>query len=201
MATYDDYNQPPSTGGYQDAPSVGPRGSSGKALASLLLGIASFCTACLTGIPAIILGFWSLADIRSSNGRMTGGGMAVTGIVTGILGTFCGLGCGGLMWFGLNMISEMAKSELNTNFVVQQHIGNLESISINWVDTMEAREKEKDLQKQNELWSFDVKGPKGEGIARTHLKQEGDKMRLLGGTLELKNGQQFNLMGGDGNMK
>lgn len=51
-------------------------------MASLVLGLLSFLFFCLTGIPAIILGFVALQKI-SPGGR--GRGLAITGIITGFL--------------------------------------------------------------------------------------------------------------------
>lgn len=196
MATYDDYGQPPQPGGYQEPPYQGPIGSSGKAAASMILGLLSPCFCCFTGIPAIILGFLGLGDIRQSGGRLSGSGMAVTGIIFGLLGTFCWVGCLGFGWFGVNMLNEMAKAELSNNPVIQEHIGQIDSCSINWVDTMEEREKEKNIERQNELWSFDLEGSKGKGLVRARMKQEGDKFRLVDGSLELEDGRLFDLMTG-----
>jgi DNA-directed RNA polymerase subunit RPC12/RpoP len=61
--------------------------TSGKAIASLVLGIASFLCAFLTGIPAIILGILGLRDVNRSRRRTGGTGLAIAGIVTGSLGT------------------------------------------------------------------------------------------------------------------
>jgi prepilin-type processing-associated H-X9-DG protein len=64
----------------------GKVGTSGKAIASLLLGISSlFCTV-ITGLPAIILGILGLSEIEKSGGRRTGKGMAITGVVFGAIG-------------------------------------------------------------------------------------------------------------------
>jgi type IV pilus assembly protein PilA len=63
---------------------TGPPESSGKALASLICGIFFFVFP--SAIAAIILGHISLSDIRKSAGRLTGHGMAVTGLVLGYLG-------------------------------------------------------------------------------------------------------------------
>ncbi len=60
--------------------------TSGKAIASMVLGILSFCLSIFTGIPAIILGILGLNDINRSYGRVKGKGFAVTGIVTGSVG-------------------------------------------------------------------------------------------------------------------
>ena len=56
------------------------------AIVSLILGIASFVCSLLAGIPAIILGIIALSKIGKSNGRLQGGGLAIGGIVTGVIG-------------------------------------------------------------------------------------------------------------------
>jgi prepilin-type processing-associated H-X9-DG protein len=60
-----------------------PERTSGKAIASLVLGITSLFCLIFTGFPAIILGVLGLRDIDRSHGRVTGKGMATTGIVLG----------------------------------------------------------------------------------------------------------------------
>jgi type II secretory pathway pseudopilin PulG len=56
----------------------------GKATASLILGILSIlCFGLLTGLPAIILGHISRGNIEQSRGRLTGGGMALAGLILG----------------------------------------------------------------------------------------------------------------------
>jgi hypothetical protein len=57
-------------------------GTSGKAIASLILGILSFCIPILGSIAAILLGVLGLVDISRSRGRLRGTGLAVGGIVT-----------------------------------------------------------------------------------------------------------------------
>jgi hypothetical protein len=86
----------PALEGYDDLrPDDRPRsrqsdGSSGKATASLILGLLGlFCTSILTGIPAIIFGILGLKDIGRSGGRLGGKGLAVTGIITGGLSILC----------------------------------------------------------------------------------------------------------------
>ncbi len=59
--------------------------SSGLALASMILGVSSF--ACLiTSIPAIICGHIASSQIKRSDGRITGSGLALAGLITGYLG-------------------------------------------------------------------------------------------------------------------
>ncbi len=61
--------------------------TSGKAIASLVLGLMSFFCTLFTGIPAIILGALGLSDIGRSGGRIRGKGMATAGIILGGIGT------------------------------------------------------------------------------------------------------------------
>ncbi len=61
--------------------------TSGKAIASLVLGLMSLVCTLLTGIPAIILGALGLSDIERSGGRIRGKGMATAGIVLGGVGS------------------------------------------------------------------------------------------------------------------
>jgi len=69
------------TGGYDGAE------TSGKAIASLVLGVCSFVCVIFTGVPAVILGCLGLSDINRSKGRLKGSGLAIAGIVTGGLGS------------------------------------------------------------------------------------------------------------------
>jgi hypothetical protein len=61
-----------------------PTQTSGKAIASLVLGFFSFFP--LTAIIGVILGHLSLSDIRKSAGRLGGKGLAIAGLVMGYLG-------------------------------------------------------------------------------------------------------------------
>lgn len=57
--------------------------TSGLATTSLVLGILGFLTFGLTGIVAIILSHLALSQIRKAEGRLTGKGIAIAGLVTG----------------------------------------------------------------------------------------------------------------------
>jgi hypothetical protein len=62
--------------------------TSSKAIVSLVLGVASLVMCGLfTGIPAIILGVQARRSVAQSAGREGGEGLALGGIVTGIVGT------------------------------------------------------------------------------------------------------------------
>lgn len=59
--------------------------TSGKAVASMILGICSFFFSILTGVPAIVLGHLAKTEIRRSGGRLQGEGMALAGLILGYL--------------------------------------------------------------------------------------------------------------------
>jgi hypothetical protein len=69
------------------APPPSPATNSG-ATTSLILGIASLLMCGLiTGIPAIFIGRKARKEIAESNGQQGGDGMALGGLITGIIGT------------------------------------------------------------------------------------------------------------------
>jgi hypothetical protein len=81
---------PPPGYGYPSAP------SNGKATASLIVGITTLvlswcCGVGILGAVAIVLGVRARGEIQASQGRQTGEGMAVAGIVTGVLAVLIGL--------------------------------------------------------------------------------------------------------------
>ena len=61
--------------------------ASGMARASTILGFLSLCLSVFTAIPAIILGIIAIIQISRSHGRLKGTGLAVTGLVCGVLFT------------------------------------------------------------------------------------------------------------------
>jgi prepilin-type processing-associated H-X9-DG protein len=69
-----------------------PAVTSGKAVASLVLGVLSFCALFLAGVPAIIFGALALRDVGRGRGRVKGQGLAITGLVLGIVGTLASCG-------------------------------------------------------------------------------------------------------------
>lgn len=73
------------SGTYVPGMVVPQQDTSGKAVASLVLGISVFLFSILTGIPAIIFGHLAKSDIRKSGGRLQGDGMALAGLILGYL--------------------------------------------------------------------------------------------------------------------
>jgi hypothetical protein len=75
---HSDLAQPPPGG------PLGPPVTSGKAIASLILGL--FFIVLPASILAVVFGHWSRAEIRASAGRLKGAGMAMAGLILGYLG-------------------------------------------------------------------------------------------------------------------
>jgi hypothetical protein len=82
----------------QPVPPVPAPPTSSKATTSLILGVVSlFLCGFFTGIPAIIAGVLARREIRASGGAVGGDGLALGGIVTGILGTLWTLVAAGIL--------------------------------------------------------------------------------------------------------
>lgn len=82
----------------QPVPPVPSPPTSSKATTSLILGVVSlFLCGFFTGIPAIFVGLSARKEIRRSNGALSGDGLALGGIITGILGTLWTLIAAGLL--------------------------------------------------------------------------------------------------------
>jgi prepilin-type processing-associated H-X9-DG protein len=96
--------------------------TSGKAIVCLILGLMSFGCNVFTAVPAVILGFLSLRDVGAGKGRVTGKGLATTGMVIGLIGLFCndgGIGGG----FGLFKLRDASQRQASANNLKQIGLG------------------------------------------------------------------------------
>lgn len=86
----------------QPNPYAPPPPTSGRATTALILGILSMlCTGLFTGIPAIIVGIRARREVRDSSGRLGGDGLALSGIITGTIGTVLSLIAAALLILGI----------------------------------------------------------------------------------------------------
>ncbi len=81
----------------EDEPGPSPAGTSGKAVASLVLGIMSVFCNVLAGLPALIVGILALREIGRSRGRIAGSGLATAGVITACAGTLLSCVVGGVL--------------------------------------------------------------------------------------------------------
>ena len=87
-------------------------------------------------------------------------------IILGVCGGFVVLGCGcciGLGFFGLNFLGEMVKEGYGDHEAVVEHIGEIESINVNFEDTDQA---------DGGGMVFDVEGSKGNGQIVVYDQQD-----------------------------
>lgn len=82
--------------------------TSAGAVWSFVLSLLSFlCLGPLTGIPAIICGHVSYSNIKKSQGTLTGGGLAVAGLVIGYIATV-----GWIMMIALGILGALIETGL-----------------------------------------------------------------------------------------
>lgn len=80
------YQQPPMQPGLPgDAYSMGQPQTSGKAIGSLVCGIAGLLIPFIGAVVAIVLGHLGLSEVKKSGGRLKGDGLAIAGLVLGYL--------------------------------------------------------------------------------------------------------------------
>jgi Protein of unknown function (DUF1559)/Domain of unknown function (DUF4190) len=98
--------------------------SNGAAMASLVLGILSFCLSALAGIPAIVFGVVGLSKAGRAG---TGRGMAIAGLSLGLAGTIATGTAGYLLYRatkkGIDRVMEVAKNSQDSNNLKEIGLG------------------------------------------------------------------------------
>jgi len=85
----------------------GPPKVSALAVSSLVFGL--LCCIPLSGLLGTILGGAGLVRIAKSDGRLTGRGMAFTGLILGLLGTMFWIGAGSVIIYGFKEAQKYAQ--------------------------------------------------------------------------------------------
>ena len=79
--------------------------SAGAVWSFVLSLISLLCLGPLTGIPAVICGHVSCSNIKKSQGTLSGGGLAVAGLVIGYIATV-----GWIMMFALGILGALIEA-------------------------------------------------------------------------------------------
>jgi len=98
---YGQYPAPYPPSGYQ------PPSTNGLAIASLVLGVVGWIPCGAGSIVAIVLGFVARSQIRASQGRQGGDGLALAGIVLGFLAV--------ALWIALLVIGALSSANNGTS--------------------------------------------------------------------------------------
>jgi len=133
MSHSPDFSQPGNTPFQPPRANPSSTGTSGKAIASLILGLVSIVGMCVTGIPGIILGIMGLGDISRSQGRVGGKGLAIVGIVLSSLGTLWTIIALliGMLLPAVQAVRQAARHAQSSNNIRQQSLAMLNYESAN----------------------------------------------------------------------
>lgn len=120
--------------------------------------------------------------------------------VLGGIGAFVLLGCcgcGALAMFGgsaaFGVVANQVKPQLAADPVIQQHIGNLQSVEISLQSITQAAQNPKNQQAGRDM-GIKVKGDKGSGLVVGKLDNSNpNQPRITNGVLQLSTGEEFPL--------
>jgi len=109
-------------------------------------------------------------------------------------------GCGGFLILGgqsmmnsaMNLVGEQIKPTLQADPVVQEHVGEVQKISMNFGASMEETQKSQKAGGAQRM-VFDVEGTKGKGKIVGTTDESGPKPRLKNGELRMPTGETFPL--------
>lgn len=94
--------------------------------------------------------------------------------------------CIGVSIFGLKLVTADVKERLEDHAVVQEHIGNISSFEMNFVDSVS--------NEDDETWVYTIKGDQGEGtVTLNHVTDVTGEEVIRWGRLTLSSGESFDL--------
>ena len=97
------------------------------------------------------------------------------------------------MWFGMDIVTSGVQEQVAGTPAMQEHIGDIQSFSVNFVETGEAANEYGD----DDVLAFDVKGSKGSGqvIVKTSPGPDGSP-NVVWAKLRT-GGEEFDIVGGE----
>jgi hypothetical protein len=107
----------------------------------------------------------------------------------------CCLGCGGaFMHFAFEIVEAEIVDDLNTDPIIQQHLGRVESAEIHFWDSLLEDMKHPDDDDENSWFVFDVQGNKGKGrVIGKSITNAANAEELHEGRLQRPDGSEVKL--------
>ena len=97
------------------------------------------------------------------------------------------LGLAGLGYWGWTLFTEQAKQALNDNPVIQEHIGEIDKLTLDFEATGNA--------KGEDSFVFRIEGSRGSGVVTADfVSVDDDTEEIRAGTLKLESGETHDLM-------
>lgn len=182
-------SQNPFSHPYEIPEAVVPERTSVMAVLSLVFGV--LCVP-FFGLIAIILGVFALFGIKASRGRVSGTGLAVTGIILGILFSLAWGGCVGMGGFVVQMATKQIAPAVGT-MVTAAEQGDVDALGAALTPAAQARLTPEHVEDFRTALGSEMgeyrRGP--EGIVE-YFSKIGEVFRALGNANAKPSGNQFN---------
>lgn len=95
--------------------------------------------------------------------------------------------CGGVAYFGINVVTTEVETALRDNPTLREHVGEIQKFTLNFTRTV-AEDKE-------DVWVYDVVGSKASGeLTVHHVTGAGGKEQVRSASLRLKDGTTVELI-------
>jgi hypothetical protein len=107
--------------------------------------------------------------------------------VSAVVGGLLFLCCGGLAYFGLQIVSDQVRVELEDHPMLVQHLGKIEQFQTDlWASLAEDHD---------DVWVYRVRGAKGEGkVIAMHITVSDDREEIIWAVLVMPDGQRIDLV-------
>lgn len=116
----------------------------------------------------------------------TGKTLLVIGAVCGTVLLLCGGGGVAIVIFGTRVLADEIQTELSKNALFNQHVGEVQSFSLNWTGTSD--------EPEDDVYVYDVVGSNGSGqVTVKSVTMEDDSENIEWARLKLDSGQTIDL--------
>lgn len=105
----------------------------------------------------------------------------------GLVALLCCGGAGGVVYYGIDVFTDQVAANLRENPVIREHIGEIEDLDMNWLDSAEAE--------GDDEFVFHIRGTQGEGDVRlVSITRDTGAEDVVSGTLRMSSGEEYDLL-------